>query len=341
MEPPALCGQMAENIIDIREDNLSKLSPKLLATLLKDHTMSRVKGMEWNIFWATCDYEHLGNGFMYADQILPENITGANGLVVQPRTCKDRATQILRSRDKAEVFTPSWICNAQNNLIDNAWFGREGVFNTEDCASCTWSVNPDPICFPDGKTWRDYVRDTRLEITCGEAPYLASRYDTVTGRFIPVSRRIGLLDRKLRVVSENCHTTAEWLSAAQEAYKSTYGYEWQGDSLLIARENLLYSFIEYFRSKFGKDPLEKSVNLIAYIISWNLWQMDGLKCVVPGSCFQSRIEHTLFGDEIVQSPCEGCRTGDVHKHNGIKCLIRDWKKTPRERQVEPFVKSIK
>jgi hypothetical protein len=31
----------------------------------------------------------------------------------------------------AEVFTPSWICNAQNNLIDNTWFGRDNVFNKE------------------------------------------------------------------------------------------------------------------------------------------------------------------------------------------------------------------
>ena len=341
MEPPALHWQMDEILIDIREDNIRKHSPELLATLLKDHTMSRAKGADWNIFWATSDYEHLGEGFRYADQIMPENITGKNGFVVQPRTCKDRSTQQMRSRDKAEVFTPSWICNAQNNLIDNAWFGREGVFNTENTAHHTWTVNPDPICFPEGTTWRDYVRDTRLEITCGEAPYLVSRYDTVTGEFIPIDSRIGLLDRKLRVVSENCHTTTTWLEAVQEAYKSIYGYEWQGDSLLIARESLLYSFIEYYRMKFGKDPLEKSINHIAYIISWNLWQMDGLKCVVPDTCGQPRIEHTLFGDELVESPCEGCRTGDIHKHNGILCLIRDWKKKPREKQVEPFVKSIK
>ena len=130
MEPPALHWQMDEILIDIREDNIRKHSPELLATLLKDHTMSRVKGADWNIFWATSDYEHLGDGFRYADQIMPESITGENGMVVQPRTCKDRSTQQMRSRDKAEVFTPSWICNAQNNLIDNAWFGREGVFNT-------------------------------------------------------------------------------------------------------------------------------------------------------------------------------------------------------------------
>lgn len=28
-------------------------------------------------------------------------------------------------RDKAEVFTPSWVCNAQNNLVDNQWFGKK------------------------------------------------------------------------------------------------------------------------------------------------------------------------------------------------------------------------
>ena len=207
----------------------------------------------------------------------------------------------------AEVFTPSWVCNAQNNLIDEAWFGRKDVFNTEytsEDGTHGWGTNPDRITFPEGKTWKDYVRDTRLEITCGEAPYIASRYDTTTGAVIPIGERIGLLDRKLRVVSENTDTSGEWLEAAQEAYKSTYAYEWQGDSLLIARESLLYSFIEYYRAKFGKNPLLKSVNYIAYIISWNVWQMDGLKGVVPGSCKDKvHTEVSLFGEskEIVLS----------------------------------------
>lgn len=43
----------------------------------------------------------------------------------------------------------------------------------------------------------------RLEISCGEAPYLVSRYDSVTGKTIKIKNRIGLLDRKLRIVSEN------------------------------------------------------------------------------------------------------------------------------------------
>ena len=212
--------------IDIQENRLIELSPDLLNTLLKDHTTSR-EGKQCNIFWATSDYEYLGSGYEYQSPILPELITGDNGNVVMPRVMKHKATQTMRSREMAEVFTPSWICNAQNNLIDEAWFGRKDVFNKEittDNDTNTWQVNEERITFPEGKTWKDYVRENRMEITCGEAPYLVSRYDTTTGEFIPVERRIGLLDRKLRVVSENTTTSGEWLEAAQDAYKSIYAY---------------------------------------------------------------------------------------------------------------------
>ena len=90
---------------------------------------------------------------------------------------------------------------------------------------------------------------------------------------------------------------------AQEAYKSIYAYEWQGDSLLLAREAMLISFIEYYKQKFGKMPLYKSVRYIAYIISWNVWQMDGQRGVVPGSCHENKVVSTsLFGEDEVQIP---------------------------------------
>lgn len=318
--------------IDIQENRLVELSPDLLNTLLKDHTTSR-EGEQCNIFWATSDYEHLGVGYEYQSPILPELITGKNGNVVMPRVMKHKATQTMRSREMAEVFTPSWICNAQNNLIDEAWFGRKDVFNKEvitDDGTNIWQVNEERITFPEGKTWKDYVRENRMEITCGEAPYLVSRYDTTTGDFIPVERRIGLLDRKLRVVSENTTTSAEWLEAAQDAYKSIYAYEWQGDSLLLAREALLFSFIEYYQNKFGKDPQLKSVNYIAYIISWNVWQMDGLKGVVPSSCGERReLVADLFGTTEVISQCEGCLKNNIRRHNGTYCIIKDWRTTDK------------
>lgn len=265
--------------VDILEDRILQRSPELLDTLLKDHTMSKEEDVR-NIFWATSDYEQLGDGFNYDSQILPKFITGSYGHVIMPRVLKRRDTQVARSRDMAEVFTPSWICNAQNNLIDEAWFGRKNVFNTEfvdESDYHRWKPNVDKIEFPEGKTWKDYVRDIRLEITCGEAPYVVSRYDTTTGEAIPLEQRIGLLDRKLRVVGENTETSREWLRWVQKAYKSIYAYEWQGDNLLIARESMLASFIEYYQAKFGKQPVLRSIKYIAYIISWNVWQMDGLK----------------------------------------------------------------
>ena len=239
-------------LIDIREDDLLELSAEVLDTLLRDHTTGK------NIFWATHDYEALGSDYDYHSQILPTLITGEHGMVIRPRVLKSKENQIDRAKDMAEVFTPSWVCNAQNNLVDEAWFGRKDVFNTEDTTNHTWKANPDKIAFSENKTWKDYARATRLEMACGEAPYLVSRYDATTGEPIPLQERIGLLDRKLRVVSENTETSGDWLDWAQTAYKNIYGFEWQGDNLLLAREALLWTFIEYYQAKFGKAPLLKS-----------------------------------------------------------------------------------
>lgn len=331
---------MADSAVDIKENDIFELSPELLTVLLKDHTLSTPE-QQVNIFWATDNYSDRGTGYQYSDQITVENITGENGMVIVPRSVKSRQQQQQRSREMAEVFTPSWICNAQNNLIDNAWFGRECVFNIEN-SDHSWTVTPDPITFPDGKTWRDYVRDTRLEITCGEAPYIVSRYDTVSGEPIPIEQRIGLLDRKLRVVSENVDNSTDWLKWAQVAFQNVYGFEWQGDNLLLARENLLMTFIDYYKAKFGKEPLLKSLLYIAYIISWNFWQMDGLKGVVPGSCGERRqIVADLFGETEVVSHCDGCKDGDIRHHNGTYCLIRDWgAKTENKKKIR-FIDLIK
>lgn len=306
--------------IDINENELLRQSEELLAELLKDHTTRK------NIFWATEDYAALGDEYSYYAPITIPCITGEHSSVIQPRALKSRREQMSRTKDKAEVFTPSWVCNAQNNFIDEAWFGRKDVFNQEHIETKTWTATATPIAFPEGKTWKDYVRTTRMEITCGEAPYLVSRYDTTTGRFIPIPQRIGMLDRKLRVISENTANSGEWLKMAQEAYKNIYAYEWQGDNLLLAREALLMTFIEYYADKFGKKPEDRSVKYIAYIISWNVFQMDGLKGVIPNSCQHNKmvIEKDLF-DEIKRPLiCLGCQNESMKGHNGTHCLIRDW-----------------
>lgn len=320
------------------DEDLIKRYPEILEILLRDHTTNR------NIFWATNCYSCLGEGYQYNDPISVESISGNNSVIVIPRAFKPLEQQRQRSREMAEVFTPAWICNKQNNLIDNAWFGREGIFNSEvdgDDGVHSWIVNPTTIEFPAGKTWRDYVNEDRLEITCGEAPYLVSRYDTVTSRHIPVGERIGLIDRKLRIVGENTSSSGEWLKAAQLAFQSVYGYDWQGDNVLLARRNLLGTFLDHYRDRFGKDPQKKSILYIAYIISWNVWQMDGLKGVIPDSCGKRRIVTAdLFGETETVIGCEGCRTGNIRRHNGIYCLIKDWNAT-KDKQKIRFIDLIK
>ncbi len=304
--------------------------PGLLSCLLVDHSTSKPE-VAHNIFWATRDYTDLGVGYQYRDEITPSAISGENEGIVIPRVQKRKSEQSARSKEMAEVFTPSWLCNRMNNSADEQWFGVADAFNKETAKNGiqTWIVSKKKISFPEGKTWMDYIRNTRLEITCGEAPFLVSRYDTTTGESIPVARRIGILDRKMRVIKENTKTEKEWYEAALIAFKSVYGYEWQGDSLLLARKALLLTFRDYYEAQFKKDPEESQLFEIAEIISWNLWQMDGLKYVVPDTCHED-VEETLGSlfDEpkVKKNSCPGCATGNPKLHNGIKCRIMDWEK---------------
>lgn len=303
--------------IDIKENNLYRLDSRLLEILLVDRTTKK------NLIWATDNYSSRGPGYKASDNINVYEIIKRNGSIIKPRVEKSKKEQTDRVKSKAEVFTPSWICNSQNNLIDNAWFERENVFNTE--TEKGWIANTSKIDFPDGKTWQNYVKENRLEITCGEAPYLVSRYDTVSGEEIPIAERIGLLDRKLRVVSENVDSEPEWLEWAKTAFKSVYGFDWQGDNVLLARENLLRTFIDYYVAKFDNFPIIEYLLEIAEIVSWNIWQMDGLKYVIPNSCKTiDETVYTLFGEERHKEVCEGCKTNNPHKHNGIYCKIKDW-----------------
>lgn len=272
--------------IDVDEGKWSK---EVLKILLIDRTTNR------NIIWGTDDYDHLGEGYYSHYPILFELITGKNSDVIQPRILKTKESQGNRTKGRAEVFTPSWVCNAQNNLVDNAWFGCENIFNRE--IEKGWETNIEKIRFPDkkNKTWQKYVDEKRLEITCGEAPYLVSRYDMVSGEPLELEDRIGMLDRKMRVVCENTYSETEWLKWSERAFQSVYGFELQGDSLLIARENLLVSYCDYMEDKLNRLPTEKELINIARIISWNLWQMDGLTYTIPyGKAVEPIEQITLF-----------------------------------------------
>lgn len=317
--------------VDIKENFIKKLDDSLLAILLKDHSSGK------NIVWATDNYEIKGDGYESYSSITVKAITGRRGNVIKPRVGKSKKEQLHRVKDKAEVFTPSWICNRQNNLIDNAWFGKENVFNIEKEQS--WHTVTKKITFPNGKTWQDYVKANRMEISCGEAPYLCSRYDTVSGLWIELQDRIGVVDRKIRIINENTASKEEWLKWVKEAYKATYGFEWQGDSLLIARENLLFTFIDYYEGRFTESPDIDTLTEMAKIISWNIFQMDGLKFVIPNSCKpipkrQFSIFDIIDENEDATELCEGCRKNDNKLHTGIYVRVMDWGKKKSVRFID-------
>lgn len=282
-------------------------SKPIQATL---HILLQDKTTKKNIIWATNSYKAYGPYYYGKSQITEELISGLNQHIIQPRVYKSAEAQALRTQKHAEVFTPTWICNQMNNFCDEEWFGRKDVFNHQEGKS--WTATADKIEFPARKSWKQYVDSRRLEITCGEAPFLASRYDAATGELIPIERRIGILDRKIRVIAENAESDAEWMKWCFRAFQSVYGYEYQGDNLLIGRINLLMTFVDYYMARFRKEPKNTELRKIANIISWNLWQMDGLTGTVPFGVPEDNVEQlSMYGNEEV--------TGQPN------CRIFDWR----------------
>ena len=295
-----------EKLIDIASYPVANV----LNVLLQDKTTKK------NIIWATDTYEAFGEAFTDSVEMTVHALLQHPDLI-RPRIQKSQEAQAERTRKKAEVFTPAWLCNRMNNDCDEDWFGRRDVFNTEN-ADHTWTVSEGKIAFPEKKTWQRYVDSRRLEITCGEAPYLVSRYDVSTGELIvPPIRRIGMLDRKLRVVNENTDTYEEWLKWTIRAFEASYGYEYQGDNVLIARINLLLTFMDYYEERWDAQLDDKLLRQIANKIAWNIWQMDGLKDTVPlGKPYEEHKQLSLF--EVFGM------NKDVNP-NAVPCRIFNWR----------------
>ena len=301
-----------EKLIEFRRYPLNRILDKLLI----DKTTSK------RIIWATDGYSEYGENYCDRFEITPGALAGINPVLIQPRAFKALETQQQRTKSKAEVFTPSWIVNKMVNHLDEEWFGRSDVFNIEK--DQTWEMETEKVDFQ-GKKWKDYVDRSVLEITCGEAPFIVSRYNASTGEIIPVEARIGILDRKLRIVTENTDNEEDWVKWAKRAYESVYGYEYQGDNLLIGRINLLMTFVDYYQSVWNKEADKDLLTTITNIITWNFWQMDGLNGTVPLGVPQPVFEQmTLFDIE------------DKPEEKAPLCKVRKWRarKTIRYKEIE-------
>ncbi len=256
---------------DIMENDIRSQMPHILDILLLDRTRS-TPGKTENIIWANDNYKKYGEAFAATAQITPALITGKKGKLIMPRALKTSALQKKRTRAKAEVFTPTWVVKKQNDAVD-------ADYKADDLET--------------------YTKRKWLEITCGEAPYMATRYDMITGELIPLAERVGFIDRKLARINAEVTDKLEWQQLAELAYKASYGFEWNGDSLLLARENMLYTYRDYYIEKWGEPPSNDFFEAIAKIISYNIFQMDGLNYTVPLSEKRVQIQNrqtSLFDD---------------------------------------------
>lgn len=263
--------------------NLINISTYPVNLVLKQILLDKTTNS--NILFATNDY--LYNGIDFETKITLDAFKDSLFRVsLQPRVAKKRDEQISRQKQKAEVFTPAWLCNVMNNTLDKLYFNKP-PFNVEK--SKFWSVINKKIPFINNKEWQDYVNLRVLEITCGESPFIVTRYDSLTGKVIDFRRRVGILDRKLRVINENTTTKKEWIEWTYRAFRSCYGYEFSGDNLLIARINLLITFVEHTKFKWQTNPTKTQLKTISNIITWNFWQMDGLNGKIPYNDLYAKI----------------------------------------------------
>lgn len=300
-------------IINIGDDILRLSSLGLLNSLLADKTTKK------NLMWATDAYRELGEDYERDQEMRGDLISGQKAGIIKTRAQKAAGKKSERTKQHAEVFTPLWIVQRMNDYADEVWFGRGNVFFNG--ATPTAEIE-----FPPDKPWQTYVDSRRLEITCGEAPYLTTRYDVETGELIPVENRMGILDRKLRVVTENTQTEADWFKWAIRALESTYGYEFQGDNVLIARLNVLATFEEYFAARWQKllnsSQFQRAINIVV----WNIWQMDGLTRTIPYCRGHEKISQLTFYDllnleERIQ----------VMAQTQPRCIIYNWRaREPKE-----------
>ena len=273
-------------ILNIQDDILKLQSLGLLDKLLADKTTMK------RIMWATDAYAALGPRYGRNEEITPELITGPNASVIKTRARKEMEQQSSRTRQHGEVSTPLWVCRKMCGYADEMWDSKA--------------------------RWQKYVDARVLEITCGEAPFLVSRYDVETGEVIPVPDRIGLLDRKLRVVNENTQTEEDWLKWAFRAFHATYGYEFQGDNLLIARVNLLMTFEEYLWERWRRKPIFSEYGKLITMIVWNVWQMDGLHGTIPYSTAEEEFrQFNLF--EFLDGMFEPDK-----KNKQPRCRVYNW-----------------
>ena len=275
LAPPQPAGEGVKKIL--KRNSLSEMQKNRTIKLPVDFGCRTIKENLDLLLTDKTTHHNLtwGCGADGSKEITPKDVYSR----VKTRLERSAEDNVMRKNLYGEVFTPAWLCNEMNSTYDVAYLAADSCFNTQGVKS--WTASADPVKFKRPGGYSDYLKAKCLELTCGEAPFLASRYDMTTGEIIPVKSRIGLLDRKLRVAGEYAKNPDEWHNYAMESLKSVYGYDFLGESVFIARCNLLLTYHEHFSSRYSYKLPDECIREAAEILSWDIWQMDGLTDTVP------------------------------------------------------------
>jgi len=167
----------------------------------------------------------------------------------------------LSSKKRAAIYTPPFLVRRMNLFLE--YENKEKLYN-----------------------------GTLIEAACGEAPFIVQRYNMITGEKIAIEDREGILDIKIKYGIQNIAfgwawgtaPYSNWYPDVKRMFQTVFGFDKHLPSLIIARMNLLLSFIEYSREYYAKRryfkthelPPEEHIKEIAEIICWNFWCMDFL-----------------------------------------------------------------
>lgn len=293
--------------MDYNESSAFRSNLNILNILLFDRSASK------DLVWATSMYKLHGDLYKKEGYITPKLISGKMKNLIKP-SANRKSNEI----DRVKLIFDSWRFDVDNDDNYGFKFDYNNVFG-EGLEEYFNKYKED-----------DFINKKILVMECEEGTCFVNRYNLETKEIVEPFKRNGIMDKKLNIINQKTDDENEWYNMVLLAYKNVYGFEYRGDNVLLTRENLLHGFVDNYKYKFGKKPSVERVTEIAKIISWNIWQMDALKFVIPHSCINVKKENfqlSIFEEEnetLSGNWCLGCRLDEHTKHNGTYCKIKDW-----------------
>lgn len=162
--------------------------------------------------------------------------------------------------------------NRKLNTLDAAWFGHEPAFNEESAQG--WQTLSEPVAFDDPFHWKKYVTRPVFLFQAGHGQALVFRPFAQGAEPMQYGKRMGILDRRLRIISENTREESEWLRWAESALQSLYGTDVSPLAIFQARLSALVAVREAYAQRFGGQLPVREEKYMVTTLCWNLFQMD-------------------------------------------------------------------